>query len=290
MSAVQARQEILVWTDTSLYSLQYLGAPIVWGSQIVGDNLTIASKNAAIYADGATYWMGFNEFYVYSGQVQTLPCSLLRYVFNDINLSQADQIFAGSNDKFNEVWWFYPSAGSTKPDRYIVFNYGEQIWYHGNLERSAWEDKSAVLAATYSQKIVEHEVGYDDNTGDTPVAIPSHIRSSQTDIGDGDSFSFMWRVLPDITFDGSTIADPSVTISMKSLKNSGSGYISPASEGGNSTGDVVKSVSGIIERFTEQLNIRIRGRQLVFEIDSDDIGVSWQLGLPRIDIRTDGRR
>lgn len=290
ISAVQARQEILVWTDTSLYSLQYLGAPIVWGSQIVGDNLTIASKNAAIYADGVTYWMGFNEFYVYSGQVQTLPCSLLRYVFNDINLSQADQIFAGSNDKFNEVWWFYPSAGSTRPDRYIVFNYGEQIWYHGNLERSAWEDKSAVLAATYSQKIVEHEVGYDDNTGDTPVAIPSHIRSSQTDIGDGDSFSFMWRVLPDITFDGSTIADPSVTISMKSLKNSGSGYISPASEGGNSTGDVVKSVSGTIERFTEQLNIRIRGRQLVFEIDSDDIGVSWQLGLPRIDIRTDGRR
>ena len=133
-------------------------------------------------------------------------------------------------------------------------------------------------------------MGYDDNTGDTPVAIPSHIRSSQTDIGDGDSFSFMWRVLPDITFDGSTIADPSVTISMKSLKNSGSGYISPASEGGNSTGDVVKSVSGIIERFTEQLNVRIRGRQLVFEIDSDDIGVSWQLGLPRIDIRTDGRR
>jgi len=290
VSAVQARQELLVWTDTSLYSLQYLGAPIVWGSQIVGDNLTIASKNSAIYADGVTYWMGVNEFYAYSGQVKALPCSLLRYVFNDINTSQLEQVFAGTNDEFGEVWWFYPSANSDRPDKYVIFNYAEGLWYHGNLERSAWEDKSAVLAATYSQKIVEHEVGYDDQTGNTAVAISSHITSAQTDIGDGDQFSFMWRMLPDVTFDGSTIPDPSVNVRVQGLKNAGAGYQSPASEGGLSAGEIIKSSGGTVEKFTEQLNIRIRGRQLVFQLDSDDIGVSWQLGLPRIDIRTDGRR
>jgi len=290
ISAVQARQELLIWTDTSLYSLQYLGAPIVWGSQIVGDNLTIASKNAAIYADGVTYWMGVNEFYAYSGQVKALPCSLLRYVFNDINISQLEQVFAGTNDEFGEVWWFYPSANSDRPNKYVIFNYAENLWYHGNLERSAWEDKSAVLAATYSQKIVEHEVGYDDKTDATAVAISSHITSAQTDIGDGDQFSFMWRMLPDITFEGSTITDPSVNVRVQALKNSGAGYQSPASEGGLSSREILKGAGGTVEKFTEQLNIRVRGRQLVFQVDSDDLGVSWQLGLPRIDIRTDGRR
>lgn len=289
-AVIQSRQEILVWTDTSLYSLQYVGSPIVWSTQIVGENISIVSQNSPVSVDGVVYWMGKNRFYRYSGRIEVLPCTLNRYVFSDINKFQADQIFSGLNERFNEVWWLYPSAESDTVDRYVVFNYAENVWYYGNLARTAWYAQDNITAATYNYKLVEHEVGQDDKESTDTVGISSFIRSAATDIADGDQFSFIWRVLPDVTFVGSSAPDPTVTVNMEALKNSGAAYNNPASEGGNDSGSVVRSNSLPVETFTEQLNIRMRGRQLIFELSSADVGVAWQLGSPAIDVRTDGKR
>jgi len=293
VTARQSRQEILVWTNSSLYSLQYVGPPIVWGSQLVGNNITIASQNATAYANGVTYWMGRGRFYMYDGRTQPLNCDLLRYIFNGINDEQYEQVFAGTNEEFHEIWWFYCSVDSTQVDRYVIFNYQEQIWYHGNLSRSAWLDSCVCgvpFGATYEGNIVQHETGVDDLTLPTPAPIPAHITSAETALEDGERFSFIWRVLPDVTFEGSTTTDPTVNLTLLPLKNSGSGYNNPLSEGGVSSKEVVQTASVPVERFTEQVNIRVRGRQLVFKISSEDEGVTWQLGVPRIDIRPDGRR
>lgn len=293
VSAYQSRQEILVWTDLSLYSLQYVGPPIVWGSQIVGDNITIASQNATAYANGVTYWMGRGRFYMYDGRTQTLPCDLLRYIFNDINTAQYDQVFAGTNEEFHEIWWFYCSSESTLIDRYVIYNHLEGIWYHGNLSRTAWLSSGvrvSPFAATYEQNLVEHELGVDDGMLPTPLPIAAHLTSAETAIAEGNNFSFIWRVLPDVTFDGSVDNNPKVTMSLSPLKNSGSGFNDPLSQGGVSSEDVVQIATLPVERYTEQVNIRVRGRQLVFKISSEDVGVTWQLGVPRIDIRPDGRR
>ena len=291
VSVLQSRQEILVWTDTSVYSFQYVGPPIVWGSQIVADNITIASQNASIFANNTVYWMGKDAFYTYAGQAQVLPCSLLRYVFDDINRTQFDQIFAGSNEQFYEIWWFYPSASSNIIDRYVVFNYADKIWYHGNLSRTAWDSTfDQIVAATYNNNLVVHEAGNDDNVTGMANPIVSYISSAETDIDDGDKFSFIWRILPDITFVNSSSESPSAKLTLLGLKNSGSGYTTPASVGGQNERAITKQQTVDVEKFTEQLNIRIRGRQIVLKIESDDLGVRWQLGSPRIDIRPDGRR
>lgn len=293
VSAYQSRQEILVWTNLSLYSLQYVGPPIVWGSQIVGDNITIASQNATAYANGVTYWMGRGRFYMYDGRTQALPCDLLRYVFNDINTAQYDQVFAGTNEEFHEIWWFYCSSESTLIDRYVIYNHLEGIWYHGNLSRTAWLTSGVCVspfAATYEQNLVEHELGVDDGMLPTTLPIAAHLTSAETAIAEGNNFSFIWRVLPDVTFDGSVDNNPKVTMSLSPLKNSGSGFNDPLSQGGVSSEDVVQIATLPVERYTEQVNIRVRGRQLVFKISSEDVGVTWQLGVPRIDIRPDGRR
>lgn len=293
VTAAQSRQEILVWTNASVYSMQYVGSPIVWGSQIVGDNITIASQNATAYANGVTYWMGRGRFYMYDGRVQSLSCDLLRYVFNGINTSQYSQVFAGTNEEFHEIWWFYCSTDSSQIDRYVVYNYQDTVWYHGSLGRTAWLDSCVCgvpFGATYEGNIVQHEIGVDDLTLLTPAPIPAHITSAETAIEDGGSFSFIWRVLPDVTFDGSTTSNPAVNLALLPLKNSGSGYNNPLSEGGVSSEEVMQTASVPVERFTEQVNIRVRGRQLVFKISSEDEGVTWQLGIPRIDIRPDGRR
>lgn len=286
----QSRQEVLVWTDTSLFSLQYLGAPIVWGSQLVGDNLTIVSQNASAYASGAIFWMGEDQFFVYSGQVQTLPCDLQRHVFSNINRTTLDQIFAGTNEKFGEIWWFYCSENSDTIDSYVVYNYVQQIWYNGTLARTAWESKGSVVAATYNNRIVQHEIGNNDEEFQTPAPINATITSAPIDIGDGDKFSFVWRVLPDITFRGSNCEGPNVSMTLYGMKNAGSGYNDPASEGGVNSKLVTKAVCLDVEEFTEQINVRVRGRQLVFEISSNALDVSWQLGFPRIDIRADGKQ
>jgi len=311
ITALQSRQEILVWTDSTLYSMQYLGPPYVWGTTLLADNVSIAGPNAAAIASAVAYWMGVDKFYKYDGRVQTLNCDLLRFIYNDINREQFDQVFASTNEGFNEVWWFYCTADSNENNRYVVYNYVENIWYYGSMERSAWLDtglRNYPLAATYDStagigNIVYHEYDVDDNTTGTPVAMESFITSAQFDIGDGHNFAFVWRMLPDLTFSGSTAGTtPSMTIQLLPLQNSGSSYNDPISIGGTSvtgTKTVNTAKDGVSpiytypqdpDIFTGQLNIRIRGRQMSMKIACNTLGTQWQMGSPRIDIRADGRR
>lgn len=292
VAAQQTRQEIVVFTDSSIYSLQYLGPPLVWGSQLLGDNISIISPNCTIVASGITYWMGVDKFYKYDGRVQTLRCDLRRHVFSNINQSQTDQVFAGTNEGFNEVWWFYPSLNSTTIDQYVVYNYAEDIWYYGTLGRTAWSDsglRSYPQGATYSNNVVNHEYGVDDNVSGTPVPINAYIESAEFDIEDGQNLGFVYRIVPDITFDGSTAESPQVTMTLIPMMNSGSGYNAPESLGGQSYANIQRLSTTTIERFTGQVYVRVRGRQMIFKIESDDLGCAWQLGSPRIDIRPDGR-
>ena len=231
ITAKQSRQEILVWTDSALYSMQYVGfGSGIWSTQLVGDNISIASQNAAAYSAGISFWMGLGKFYMYDGRVQPLPCSVKRYIFNDINEEQYQQVHAGTNEQYNEVWWFYCSSGSEQIDRYVVYNYVQNIWYYGTMGRTAWLDSEVrinPIAATYNNKLVLHESGVDDAEASNPVAIDSYISSSQFDIDTGDRFSFVWRVLPDVTFTGSTSDAPSATMTLLPLASSGSGYNNP---------------------------------------------------------------
>jgi len=297
ITTVQTRQEIVVFTDSAVYSLQYLGPPAVWGAQILGDNISIASPNSAIIASGVIYWMGVDKFYAYDGRTQTLNCDLRRFIFNDFNQLQRAQVYAGTNEAFNEVWWLYCSANSNYIDRYVIFNYLEKVWYYGTLSRSAWLDsglRTYPLAATYDPatqtgRLINHESGLNDNTDGTDNAINAYISSSEFDIGDGHNFGFVWRVLPDLTFSSSTNSPasltPRVTMTLRGLYNSGSGQIDSAA------GLVAKSSTYVItEEFTGQIYTRVRGRQMIFEIESDQINTAWQLGAPRIDIKPDGRR
>jgi len=294
IGTIQSRQEVLVWTDTALYSLQYLGAPIVWGAQIIGDNISIAGPNAMSIASGVTYWMGLDKFYKYDGRTQTLRCDLRQYIFDDINQLQMQQVCCGTNEGFNEVWWFYCSANSVQIDKYVVYNYAEDIWYYGEMGRTAWLDsglQSGPIAATYANNLVNHEVGNDDGTGETLVPMPAYISSAEFDLDDGHNFSFVWRVLPDITFRGSTNGpSPSVTMTLLPLKNSGSGVTNPASVGGSNSAGITRTAVLPIEEFTGQVFTRVRGRQLAMRVESTGLGVAWQMGAFRLDIRPDGRR
>ena len=300
LTAVQTRQEIVVFTDTSLYSLQYLGPPYVWGSQLLGDNVSIAGYNTAIIASGIVYWMGVDKFYKYDGRVQTLRCDLRQFIYSDINLDQQEQFFAGTNEGFNEVWWFYCTADSTTIDRYVVYNYVEDVWYYGSMGRTAWLDSGLTnypLAATYSNNLVYHEYGIDDNTTSTTQPIEAYITSSQYDIGDGHNFGFVWRIVPDLTFRGSSTTGetPQITMQLLPLQNSGSGYNDPVesanqSVGGVSYANVDRVGTYTVDQFTGQIYTRVRGRQMAIKISSNRIGTTWQLGAPRIDIRPDGRR
>lgn len=293
ITAKQSRQEILVWTDSSLYSLQYQGAPIVWSTQLVGDNISIASQNAVAFSNNVAYWMGRDKFYAYDGRTQTLPCDVRRFVFNDFNNLQYEQVFAGTSEAYHEIWWFYCSSDSKSIDRYVIYNYLEKTWYFGTMARTAWLDsglREYPLATTYTHNLVNHEFGNDDNETGTPAAITATITSGQFDIDDGDRFAFIWRIMPDMTFDGSTADSPQATMSLLPLANSGSGYNDPTSEGGSSSGSVTRTATVPIEKFTGQVNTRVRGRQMSIKIESDSLGVKWQLGSPRMDLRPDGRR
>lgn len=293
VTALQVRQEIVVWTDSALYSLQYLGPPYVWGNQLLGDNISIVGQNATALASGVTYWMGIDKFYKYDGRVQTLRCDLRQYIFNDINQFQYEQIFAGTNEGFNEVWWFYCSANSDTVDKYVVYNYAEDIWYYGTMARTAWLDTSLrdyPVAATYSNNIVNHENGLNNDETGTAAAIESYITSSEFDIGDGHNFGFVWRLIPDVTFRGSTTASPACVMTLLPLQNSGSGYNNPTSEGGVNNATVTRSATVPIEQFTGQVYVRVRGRQMSFKMYQSQLDATWQLGAPRIDIKPDGRR
>jgi hypothetical protein len=293
VSGLQTRQEIVVWTDSALYALQYLGAPEVWGTQLLGDNISIAGPNAKALASGVVYWMGVDKFYKYNGRVETLRCDLKQFVFSDFNSAQRGQVFASTNEGFNEVWWFYCSADSTTVDRYVVYNYVEDVWYYGTMARTAWLDsglRAYPVAATYLNNIVNHESGVDDNSTGVPAPINAYITSSEFDIDDGHNFAFIYRMLPDVTFRGSTAANPSATMYLLPLANSGSGYNNPASVGGSNSAAVTRVATIPVEQFTGQVYTRVRGRQMSIKMESTGLGVQWQLGAPRIDLRPDGRR
>jgi hypothetical protein len=289
VTAVQTRQEIVVLTDQAVYSLQYLGPPFVWGAQPLGDNISIIGPNAAILASGVLFWMGVDKFYIYDGRVQTLSCDLRRHIYNDINLEQNQQVFAGTNEGFNEVWWFYCSKNSVVVDRYVVFNYLEKVWYYGTMSRTAWLDSGLLdspIAATYNNSVLSHEVGVDDNETGTPAPIEAYVSSSEFDIEDGHNIAQVWRMLPDITFEGSTAdSGPEVTMTLYGLTNSGSGVTSDSSR------NVAKGSTYVItEEFTGQIYTRVRGRQMIMRAGSVKLGTTWQLGAPRLDLRKDGRR
>lgn len=366
MCGRSTRQEILIWTNSALYSMQYLGPPYIWGFQILMDNISIMSPNASITVNNVTYWMGTNKFYTYSGRVETLPCSLWQYIFEDINKDQAFQIFCGSNESYSEVWWFYCSQGSTTVNKYVIYNYLERSWYYGTMSRTAWlesgiteypiaavftpsaeftgsisgttltvtnvasgalSQNAALLGSgvsngtvitefgtgtggigTYTLNISQtvastamtidgetgrllfHESSVDDVAGLTPLPINAYVQSSDFDIGDGHNFGFVWRILPDINFNGSNVDNPSVTMTVKPRQNSGSAYGS-ANNPRVTSNDNYSSVNVYnIQEFTGQVYTRLRGRQLAFRIESNTLGTQWQLGSPRIDIRNDGRR
>ena len=298
VTAIQTRQEIVVLTDASVYSFQYVGLPAVWQTQLLGDNISIIGPNAIAQAGGIVYWMGVDKFYFYDGRVQTLNCDLRKFIYQDINLTQNEQCFASTNEGFNEVWFFYCSTNSTTIDKYVVYNYIEKnpsgglgVWYYGTMGRTAWLDsglRNYPLAATYSYNIVNQEYGNDDVESGTSVPITSYISSCEFDIDDGDKFGFMWRVLPDLTFSGSEGATtPQVTFTFYPMQNSGSGtgtgVAKPVSE-------ITATSYTVTEEFTGQINTRVRGRQLIMKVGSSTLGTAWQLGAPRIDIRPDGRR
>jgi hypothetical protein len=293
ISALQTRQEILVWTDAAVYSMQYLGPPYVWGFQIMGSNISIAGPNVTATVSNVTYWMGVDKFYTYSGRVETLPCALRQYVFDDINMDQSYQFFAGSNEGYNEIWWFYCSANSTVIDKYVIFNHLERTWYYGTMSRSAWCDsplRNKPMATPYGGKLVYHETGNDDGSTIPPSPIVAYCQSSDFDIGDGHNFGFVNRIIPDVTFDGSTVAAPTLTFGVRPRENPGANY-------GSADYPTVASVNNYsnihtynVQRFTQYVYVRVRGRQMAFRVESSDLGVSWQLGTPRLDVRPDGRR
>ena len=293
VACVQNRQEIIVFTDTSVYSFQYVGTPAVWGSNIVGDNISIMSQNAAILAAGTTYWMGVDKFYKYNGTVSTLRCDLREYIYGNINQNQSQQIFAGTVEGFNEIWWFYCSQNSTTIDSYVVYNYQDDIWYYGSMGRTAWIDSTALrypVAANYNNTLVYQEYGLNDNTNGVDLAMDSYIQSSEFDLQFGNRFAFVNRILPDVTFRQSTATSPQVTMTLIPMQNSGSGYNSPQATGGSNIATVTRTATAPIEQFTGQVFIRLRGRQLIFQIEGNQLGLQWQLGTPRIEVKPDGMR
>lgn len=304
VGAWQTRQEILVWTDAAIYSMQYLGPPFVYGLNILADNISIVSPNAMATASGVTYWMGVDKFYVYSGRVETLPCAVRTYIYNDINMEQAFQFFASTNEGFSEIWWFYCSKNSNTIDRYVIFNYLDRVWYYGTMERTAWMDSAISrfpIAATYTGKLVSHEDGVDDNSGETPQPIPCYVQSSDFDIGDGHNYGFVWQVIPDITFDGSTtLGDnkPYATFTVRPRRNPGADYGSSDMPIVASTVNYSSQNTYNVQQFTQVVNTRLRGRQMAFRVSSnmtgtaaDNItGIQWQLGTPRLNVRPDGRK
>jgi hypothetical protein len=283
VTAVETRQQILVYTDESLYAMQYLGPPFTFGINLVSENITTMGPLAAVAIEDNVFWMGLNEFYVYGGTVQRLPCTVRDFVFDDFNTLQREKVVAATNTAFSEIWWFYPSSGSETNDRYVVYNYQQQVWYYGTLARSFWMDRGIFdnpIAAGPQNYLYTQERGFDDDGS----AFTAYIESSQVDIGDGDSFAFIRRMIPDLTFRGSTASSPSANITIKTRNFPGGNYLQSTESA------VTKTASVPVEQFTDQVHLRLRGRSFAFRIESDDSGVGWRLGSPRLDIRPDGRR
>ena len=285
--AVETRQQILVFTDISLHAMQYLGPPFTFGISMISENTSIMSPMSTVAVDDTVFWMGQEEFYVYNGSVSKLPCTVKDFVFSDLNIRQREKIFGATNLAFSEIWWFYPSADSDNLNRYVVYNYEQGIWYYGTLARTAWIDRGVEdypVAAGTDGHLYYHEIGFDDGSTNPASAIAAYIESSQIDIADGDQFSFVRRLIPDLTFRNSSSLTPSATFTLKARNFPGGEYLQ------SNDRDVAKIASVPVEQFTDQVFVRLRGRSMALRVSSDDTGVGWRLGSPRIDVRPDGRR
>ena len=291
VTAVRTSRQFLIWTDSSLHTLQFLGPPFTFGTALIGDNVRIAGPNAAVSVNDQVFWMGQENFYVYDGRITPIPCSVRDYVFSDLNRNQSFKIYAGSLASQNEVWWFYPSADSEECDRYVIFNYGENVWYYGTLSRTAWNDRgtgqrSYPQATGTDGYIYNHEDGLDDGSVDPAVAIDAYITSSDFDIGDGEQFLLVRRILPDLSFRSSTAASPQVDFTVIAKNFSGDG-----TNEDEETGTVIRTtLIGGAHDYTDQLFLRARGRTMALKVESNTTGVKWRLGTPRMDARPDGRR
>ena len=287
ITAVETRQQILVITDSSVHAMQYLGPPFTFGINLISENTTIMGPMSAVAVDDTVFWMGAQEFYVYNGSVQRLPCTVRDYVFNDFNDDQAEKTIAAVNSSFGEIWWFYPSATSDTVDRYVVYNYEQQIWYYGTLNRTAWMDRGVnpyPIAASTDGYLYLHEFTNDDGSTTPASAISAYIESSQVDIAEGDNFAFIRRIIPDVTFRDSTALTPTVDFTIKARNFPGGNYLQ------SDDAAVSKTASVPVEQFTDQVHIRLRGRSFAMRLSSDTTGVAWRLGSLRLDIRPDGRR
>ena len=289
VTAIRTTRQILVWTDHSLHSVQFVGAPYTFGTALLADNVRIAGPNTAIGVNDLVFWMGQENFYVFDGRVTPIPCSVRDYVFSDMNRNQSFKFHAGSLASQSEIWWYYCSSGSDEIDRYVVYNYAEQVWYYGTLQRTAWNDRASgqrsyPQATSTDNFLYNHEFGLDDGSTDPPSAIDAYIESSDFDIGEGYQFMLIRRILPDLTFSGSTASSPVVTLTMKSRDFSGGSYSTSAS------GTVTRSVATPVEEYTEEVYVRARGRQMSFRVENDTTGVKWRVGAPRLEVQQDGRR
>jgi hypothetical protein len=279
VTAAETRQQILVFTDTSLYAMQYLGPPFTFGVQLISENITMGGPLTAMAVDDQVFWMGLSEFYVYNGAVQRLPCSVRDYVFEDMNLAQMEKVTAGLNSENSEIWWFYPSAASDENDRYVIYNYMEQAWYYGTLARTAWLDRGIEefpIAAAPDHYLYNHEFGFDDGSTSPASAINAFVSSSPLDLADGQQFTFVRRLLPDVSFRNSSAPVPSIDITTRVRNFTGASFLS--------------TTTSEIGAATDQVHLRLRGRQVSIEVASDETGVAWRLGSLRYDLQPDGRR
>ena len=285
--ALPTRQEILVWTDTHLFTLQILGTTDVFGLQEYADSVSIMSPRAVASASNVVYWMGQDKFYAYTGRVETLPCTLRNHVFNNFNINQADQVVCGTNERWNEIWWFYPTEQSDYNDAYVVYNHLERIWYYGTIDRTAWLDTALrdfpqatnTPGGTEAGVLYIHEFGVNDDT----LAMDSYIQSSDFDLGDGDQFMLTRRIIPDINFSGSVATSPEITLQVRPRNFPGSSF-------SGDTADTQHVIETSVDVYTDQVFVRARARQMALKIRSVDLGVQWQLGMPRLDARQDGNR
>jgi hypothetical protein len=286
VGAVQTKQQVVVFTDIAMYTMQYIGPPYTFGLTEVSSNISIAGQNAAISTGDSVYWMGTGQFYMYNGTVTQMPCPVKEYVFSDINIYQLAKVAAASNAAFAEIWWFYPSATSEVNDKYVVFNYESNIWYYGTMSRTAWQDNAFAglpIAAAQDGYLYYQESGLNDGSGDVPVPLNAYIESSVVDIGEGDQFMFASRIIPDITFRNST-TEPTATFTIKARNYPGGNYF------GTSNNSVVSTATVPVQLFTEQSFIRVRGRSVALRVESNQVNTAWRLGSPRLDVRPDGRR
>lgn len=288
--ALPTRQEILLWTDSHLYSLQFLGTTDVFGLQEYADNISIMSARSVATASNVTYWMGLDKFYMYTGRVETLPCTVRNFVFEDFNFGQSFQVTAGTNEGYNEVWWFYPSADSLVNNRYVIYNHLENLWYFGALDRTAWLDspvREFPQAVSYDVTtnlsfLYQQENGPDNDN----VPLEAFIQSNDFDIDTGNKFILTKRIIPDVNFTGSNLisnSSPSTIFAIKFRNFPGNFSVEDPN-------DIQPVIETDVGRFTDQIFVRSRARQMALKVSSLDIGVQWQLGTPRLDGKEDGRR